>query len=287
MGDESLRGEMMTLLLAGHETTATALSWTIHRVLTEDGVLARLRDERDAVAGGRAVAPEEVSRLEYLDATVKETLRLNPVLPDVMRILTRPMRLGGWDLPAGTGVAPFIYRTHRRPDVWPDPERFDPGRFVATRPSPYAFFPFGGGIRRCIGMAFALYEMKVVLATVFARAELALAPGYGVRVVRRNVTWVPSEGMPANRPKKIVNSSMASAGCRMASATRGSHCVAALNFPWNALIASRSCRKRCARPIKIRSFSKSIKNSQAWSLNRNYRKSWRKRSKTCRATRKP
>ena len=196
MADADLRDQLVTLLMAGHETTATALAWTLHRILTEPGVEQRLRDELTAVTGGRPVEPADVARLEYLDGVVKETLRLNPVIPDVMRILTAPTRIGGLDLPAGIGVAPNIHAAHRRPDVWPDPERFDPERFIGTRPNPYAFFPFGGGVRRCLGMAFALYEMKMVLATVLARAEIALAPGYGIRVVRRNVTWAPSEGMP-------------------------------------------------------------------------------------------
>jgi cytochrome P450 len=123
-------------------------------------------------------------------------MRTNPVIPDVLRVLKQPMRIGGVDLPAGTAVAPNIYAAHRRPETWPDPDRFRPERFLGTRPSPYEFFPFGGGMRRCLGQAFALYEMKVVLATLLARTELAPAPGYRVRVVRRNITWVPSEGMP-------------------------------------------------------------------------------------------
>jgi cytochrome P450 len=196
MGDAQLRDELMTLLLAGHETTATALAWTMHRVLTEPGVLDRIRAELDAVVGRGPVAPEDLGRLEYLDAVVKETLRLNPVIPDVLRILKRPLSIGGVALPAGVGVAPNIYGAHRRPESWPEPTRFDPGRFLGTRPGPYEFFPFGGGVRRCLGMAFALYEMKVVLATLLARADFTLAPGYGVRVVRRNVTWGPSGGMP-------------------------------------------------------------------------------------------
>lgn len=195
MSNAQLRDELMTLLLAGHETTATALAWTMHRILSEPGVHDGVRAEI-ARAGGQGVAVEDLSRLEYLDAVVKETLRLNPVLPDVMRIVQRPVRIGGVDLPAGVGVAPNIYAAHRRPETWPEPERFRPERFLGTRPSPYEYLPFGGGGRRCLGMAFALYEMKVVLATLFARADFALAPGYGVRVVRRNVTWVPSEGMP-------------------------------------------------------------------------------------------
>ena len=196
MGDAEIRDELMTLLLAGHETTATALAWTVHRILTEPGVHDTLRRELAAVVGAGPVSPDDVAKLEYLDGVVKETLRLNPVIPDVMRLVKRPVRIGGLDLPAGIGVAPNIYAAHRRPDVWPDPLRFRPERFIGTRPSPYEFFPFGGGMRRCLGMAFALYEMKVVLATLFSRADLAMAPGYGVKVVRRNVTWVPSEGMP-------------------------------------------------------------------------------------------
>jgi cytochrome P450 len=192
MSDAQLRDELMTLLLAGHETTATALAWTVHRILTEPGVLERVRSE----LGSGALTAERLARLEYLDAVIRETLRLNPVIPDVMRIVKRPQRIGGVELPVGVGAAPNIHAAHRRPEAWPEPERFRPERFLGTKPSPYEFFPFGGGVRRCIGMAFALYEMKVVLATLLSRADLAIAPGYGVRVVRRNVTWVPSEGMP-------------------------------------------------------------------------------------------
>jgi cytochrome P450 len=196
MTDAQLRDELMTLLMAGHETTATALAWTMHRVLTEPGVRDRVRSELADVARGGRVAAEDLGRLPYLDAVVKETLRLNPVIPDVMRLVKRPARIGGVDVPAGVAVAPNIYGAHRRAEAWPEPERFRPERFLGSRPSPYEFLPFGGGGRRCLGMAFALHEMKVVLATLFARAEFALAPGYGMRVVRRNVTWVPSKGMP-------------------------------------------------------------------------------------------
>lgn len=196
MSDEELRDEMVTLLVAGHETTATGLAWAFHRVLANDDVRERLRAELRPVRDGEALTPETIGRLEYLDAVVKETLRLNPVVPDVGRRLTRPARFGGWDLPAGVAVVPCMYLTHRRPDVWPDPLRFDPDRFVGRRPTPYEFFPFGGGVRRCLGMAFALYEMKVVLATVLSRLELRAAPGYRMKLVRRSITFAPSEGMP-------------------------------------------------------------------------------------------
>ncbi len=196
MRDEELLDEMMTLLLAGHETTATALSWTLYRILSTPGVLARIRAELAAVSGGTAISAEHVGRLEYLDATIKETMRLNPILPDVGRYLTRPFTIGGWDLPAGVAVAPAIYLTHRRADVWEEPLRFAPERFLGRRPNPYEFYPFGGGVRRCLGMAFALYEMKVVLAEVLSRVELSMVPGYRVRLVRRSITFAPSEGMP-------------------------------------------------------------------------------------------
>jgi cytochrome P450 len=196
MSDEELRDQMMTLLLAGHDTTATSLAFALHNILRHPEVLERLREERAQVVGAGPVAPAQVGRLEYLDATVKETLRLHPIISEVGRVLARPMRIGGWDLPAGAVAAPCIYLTHRRPDLWPEPERFDPGRFIGRRPSPYEFFPFGGGMRRCLGMAFALYEMKVVLAEVLSRVELRLAPGYRMQRVRRSITLAPSKGMP-------------------------------------------------------------------------------------------
>src|SRR5262249_29163384 len=159
-----LRDEMFTLLVAGHETTATSLSWAVHRIVTHAEVRARLLAELGDVVGRGPLRPEHLPRLEYLDATIRETLRLNPILPVVGRRLVAPMRIGRRDLPAGVIATPCIYLTHRRADLWPEPERFNPERFIGARPSPYAFFPFGGGVRRCLGMAFALYEMKIVLA---------------------------------------------------------------------------------------------------------------------------
>jgi cytochrome P450 family 110 len=184
MSDTELRDQMVTLLFAGYETTATSLAFAFHNVLRHPDVLERLRTE---VMQGR---------LEFVEATAKETLRLNPVVSEVGRVLSRPMRIGGWDLPAGVAATPCIYLTHRRPDVWPEPERFDPDRFVGRRTSPYEFLPFGGGVRRCLGMAFALFEMKTVLARVLSRVELRLAAGYRMQPVRRSITLAPSRGMP-------------------------------------------------------------------------------------------
>ncbi len=192
--DQALRDELVTMLVAGHETTATALAWAVSHVLASTDVRARVLAE--LAEAGPVLDPQRVTRLEYLDAVCRETLRLTPIIPLVGRRLTRPMRIGGADLPAGAVAAPCIYLAHRRDDRWPEPERFRPERFLETKPTPYEFLPFGGGVRRCLGMAFALVEMKIVLAEVLGRVGLRAAPGYQVRVVRRSVTLAPSEGMP-------------------------------------------------------------------------------------------
>ncbi len=193
--DQALRDELMTMLLAGHETTATALAWTVSHLLGDARVRTRLLDELRQ-AGPAPLDPQQVTKLEYLDAVCRETLRLTPIVPLVGRRLTRPMTIGGVDLPAGVVAAPCIYLAHRRPERWPEPERFRPERFLESKPTPYEFLPFGGGVRRCLGMAFALVEMKIVLAEVLSRIDLRTAPGFQVRVVRRSVTLAPSEGMP-------------------------------------------------------------------------------------------
>jgi cytochrome P450 len=196
MSDVELRDELITLLVAGHETTATSLSWAFHWLLQRLDVLEKLRTELRQVVGSGPLAPQHVAKLEYLDALIKETQRLLPIIPLVPRRLHVPMRIGGYDLPEGTIVAPCTYLTHHRPDLWPDPDRFDPDRFLTKRPSPYEFFPFGGGIRHCLGAAFAIYEMKIVLAQVLSRVVLRAAPGHTIRVIRRGVTFAPSAGMP-------------------------------------------------------------------------------------------
>ncbi|TMA65339.1 MAG: cytochrome P450 [Deltaproteobacteria bacterium] len=196
MTDQELLDEMFTILGAGHETTAISMSWALHHVLGRPDVLERIEAEHRNVAGEGPVEPDHLGKLEYLDALIKESARLTPVATQVLRRLKVPMRIGGWDLPAGINVSAAIYATHHRADLWPEPERFDPDRFVGTRPSPYSFFPFGGGERRCLGAAFASYEMKVVLDQVLSRASLRVAFGYRMRPVLRAITVAPSDGMP-------------------------------------------------------------------------------------------
>ena len=182
MSAQELRDELMTLLVAGHETTATGLSWAWERLLRRPEAYARLMGEVDD--GGQ----------DYLDATVQETLRLRPVIQLVMRRLTQPVTVAGYDLPAGANVAPCVYLVHRRPDVYPEPALFRPERFLERPADTYSWIPFGGGLRRCVGASFALHEMRVVLRTMAERAVLR-APGapQHERPRRRTVTMAPAE----------------------------------------------------------------------------------------------
>jgi cytochrome P450 len=194
--EQELFDEMFTLLMAGNETTATSLAWVFYHVLRHPDVHDTIRAELRGVAGSASLEPEHIGKLHYLDAVIKESARLTPVTTDVCRLLKRPTCIGGLDLPAGVNVSASIYLIHRRPDLWPDPERFKPERFIAARASPYSHFPFGGGERRCIGAAFATYEMKVVLARVLARLDLRLTNGYRMQPVFHTITIAPSEGLP-------------------------------------------------------------------------------------------
>jgi cytochrome P450 len=179
MSDEELRDELLTLLTAGHETTATALAWAVERLIRHPEKLARLTEEVDA------------GEMHYLEAVVTETLRLRPVISIVARRLTQPMEIGGWQLAAGVTVAPSIYLVHRRPDVYPNPECFEPERFLESSPGTYTWIPFGGGVRRCIGGSFAHFEMQMVLAELVKRRRLRPARPEAERVFRRAITETP------------------------------------------------------------------------------------------------
>jgi cytochrome P450 len=174
----------MTLLLAGHETTATALAWTFDLLLRHRTELQRLRD---SLAAG-----EE----DYLRATITESLRLRPVVPLAGRRLATELAADGLTLPPGTDVTPAIWLTHTRADVYPEPFAFRPERFLDEGPDTYAWIPFGGGIRRCLGAAFAEFEMRIVLREVLTRCELRKASPGPERVARRNITISPRDGTP-------------------------------------------------------------------------------------------
>jgi cytochrome P450 len=179
MSDVEVRDELLTLLVAGHETTANALAWAVERLARHPDKLTRL---------GREVRAGET---EYLDAVVTETLRLRPVISLVARRLTEPVQIGEWSLPAGITVTPSIYLVHRRPDIYPNPERFEPERFLEHSPGTYTWIPFGGGVRRCLGGAFAQFEMAVVLAELVKRWDIEPARQSAEPVLRRAITETP------------------------------------------------------------------------------------------------
>jgi len=184
LSDEELRDELMTLLLAGHETTASSLSWAFEQLTQKPQTLERLTEE---LRGGEDEA--------YVDAVIQETMRLRPVLPIVIRVLKEPITVGQgrFRLPAGTRVAPAIMLVHLRDDIYPEPFEFRPERFIETPPGTYTWIPFGGGMRRCVGSAFALFEMRAVLRAVLTSFEIE-AVGGPERIARRSLTIVPDHG---------------------------------------------------------------------------------------------
>ncbi len=185
MSDSDLRDQLMTLLLAGHETTATALAWTFDMLLRHPGPLQRLREELEA-------GEED----DYLRAVISESLRLRPVVPLAGRRLSVDLESENLSLPAGTDVTPAIWLTHTRADVYPEPFAFRPERFLEDGPDTYAWIPFGGGIRRCIGAAFAEFELRIVLREVLTRCELHKASPMPEKIGRRNITLSPRAGTP-------------------------------------------------------------------------------------------
>jgi cytochrome P450 len=181
MTDREIRDEMLTLLIAGHETTANALSWAFERLLRHPAVLDRLTSEPD---------DEDA----YLDAVVRETLRQRPILPVTARRLTAPMTLGDYTFPRGWTLMPCIYLIHRDPEVFPEPERFHPERFLTDpRPSSRVWVPFGAGARHCIGNHLAMLTIKTVLRTVLGRTRLETAEE-PEPIVRNNMTLAPGRG---------------------------------------------------------------------------------------------
>jgi cytochrome P450 len=188
MTDAELRDELLTLLLAGHETTAISLSWALRWLHAHPQKLARVRDELDALPP--EPAPEAIAALPYLDAVCAETLRMNPIVSDVVRTVRSPLEVGGHTLPANTAVAVSIATIHERV---PRPFEFEPERFLQKKFSPFEYMPFGGGHRRCIGAAFALYEMKIVLAELLRAHQFALVGDE--LVARRGITLGPKNGV--------------------------------------------------------------------------------------------
>ena len=197
MTDEEVRDELVTLLFAGHETTATSLAWAFDLLLHHPRALSRLVADLDSGAS------------EYLDATIMETMRIRPVVALVDRHVRQTVRIGEQTIPAGAVVCPNIYLVQRRADLYQDPAVFDPDRFVGQTPPAFGWFPFGGGIRRCLGASFATFEMRIVIPEVLRAVTLRPASLRPARIRREAVTFVPHDGarcivtgrsQPAARP---------------------------------------------------------------------------------------
>ncbi|HYY21328.1 MAG TPA: cytochrome P450 [Thermoleophilaceae bacterium] len=183
MSDRELRDELMTLLTAGHETTATALAWAFERLMRNGAGHERLEGDAE------------------VDAVVKETLRVR----GVARKVTRDVELAGYRIPAGTLVLAAIAVQHHRPDAYPEPYAFRPERFLEGQPEPYTWLPFGGGVRRCLGAAFAQLEMRVILRTILRRVDLRAADPRPERARVRYVTAVPGQGARAVLQERLAS----------------------------------------------------------------------------------
>jgi cytochrome P450 len=209
LSDREVRDELMTLLLAGHETTATGLAWTLDLLLHAPPVLARARETAagagEAAAGagardggtGESESESDAGAGEYLEAVVKEALRIRPVIPAVGRVVRgAPFRLGRYEIPPGMEINPSIRAIHRRGDLYPQPFEFRPERFLGPdAPDTYTWIPFGGGTRRCLGASFALMEMRIVLARVLERAALRAVDPELDEIAFRGITLAPKRGV--------------------------------------------------------------------------------------------
>lgn len=194
MTDPELRDELLTLLFAGHETTATILAWAFYQICQNPAIRERLLDELGS--GGNNDDGLKIAQLPYLSAVCQETLRLYPVIPGLFpRVARSAMEIGGHRYEPETKFLPIIYLVHSREDLYPDPEQFKPERFLDRQYSPAEYFPFGGGNRRCLGYALAQLEMKLVLARVLSRCELTLLDTQPVKIQRRGFTLAPEGGV--------------------------------------------------------------------------------------------
>ncbi|MGB3758533.1 MAG: cytochrome P450 [Rivularia sp. (in: cyanobacteria)] len=209
MSDDELKDELLTMLFAGHETTATTLSWAFYQIYQNPNIIEKLQTELENLAENPNLL--EIAKLPYLSAICQETLRMYPVLPVLFpRIALAPIKIAGIEFDAETTFMPSVYLVHYREDLYPEPEKFKPERFLERQYSASEYFPFGGGSRRCLGYALAQLEMKLVLATVISKYQLACVEDKPVKIQRRGFTLAPTGGvnmvMKGKREQLTVNS---------------------------------------------------------------------------------
>jgi cytochrome P450 len=193
MDELEVRDQLLSILSAGHETTAIAMAWTLYWLHRHPEKLDRLLEDISELAP--TGDPEALTQIPYLDAVVNESLRIHPVLPDLARKLCQDAELMGCKLKAGTAVGAVAFLTHRDPEIYEEPDEWIPERFLDRKFSPFEFYPFGGGNRRCIGAAFASFEAKVVLGTLLSAYRFELLDDRPLSVERRHITLMPRGGV--------------------------------------------------------------------------------------------
>ncbi|HVS37616.1 MAG TPA: cytochrome P450 [Gemmataceae bacterium] len=190
---QEVRDALVTLIFAGHDTTSVALAWALEQIVPRPDVVERIADELERTTSGRLPAADQLSGLQFLDAAIRESLRIRTILPFAVRLAKAAFMAGGRAYPPGVVLCPCSHLVHRRDDLYPEPARFRPERFLEKHYAAHEWFPFGGGGRMCLGMAFALYEMKVVLSTLFATVRLARPPDSRSAPIRRGLALAPDD----------------------------------------------------------------------------------------------
>jgi cytochrome P450 len=201
MDKDELIDQLLLLLLGGYETTSMSLCWAVNCLIENPECLARARASVREVMGD-GFDPAKVRDLHYLGAVIQESMRVRPIAVGISRRLRVPMRIAGVDLQPGAIVMACMYLIHRDPALWPEPHRFMPERMLERKPPAVQLFPFGGGMWRCLGAAFAEHEMRIVLARLLARFDVAIAPGVTVRAVQRGITIGPEGGLPVRLTRR-------------------------------------------------------------------------------------
>jgi cytochrome P450 len=192
--DQEIRDALVTLIFAGHDTTSVALAWALEQIVPRSDVMEHIADELQRVTGGDPPRADQLNQLKYLDAAIRESLRIRTIMPFVVRLTKGKFTAGAREFPPGIFLCPCSHLVHLREDLYPDPGKFRPERFLDRQYTAHEWLPFGGGNRMCLGMAFALYEMKVVLSTLFASVRLTRPPGSRSVPVRRGLALAPDDG---------------------------------------------------------------------------------------------
>jgi cytochrome P450 len=194
LSDPEIRDALITMLIAGHDTTAIGLTWALEQIASRPDVTERLHAELEGATGGAPPRADQLDALPYLDATIRESLRLRTIFSFVVRLTKQPFVAGDREYPAGVMLCPCNHLIHRREDLYPHPQTFRPERFIERRFAGHEWFPFGGGNRTCLGAGFALYQMKITLATLLARLQLSRPRSAHSAAVRQGVSLAPKDG---------------------------------------------------------------------------------------------